>query len=58
MEREGKTLLVMSELYPSQQALDTAQEGMDEAMPETFRSWRILGRARQNTGYSGASPST
>jgi len=39
MEREGKTLLVMSELYPSQQALDTAQEGMDEAMPETFRSW-------------------
>jgi uncharacterized protein YndB with AHSA1/START domain len=35
-EKDGKTLLVMSELYPSKQALDTAIEGMDEAMPETF----------------------
>lgn len=35
-EKEGKTLLVMSELYPSKQALDTALKGMDEAMPETF----------------------
>jgi uncharacterized protein YndB with AHSA1/START domain len=35
-EKDGKTLLVMSELYPSKQALDTAMEGMDEAMPETF----------------------
>jgi uncharacterized protein YndB with AHSA1/START domain len=35
-ERHGKTLLVMRELYPSEQALDTALEGMDEAMPETF----------------------
>ena len=35
-ERNGKTLLVMTELYPSKQALDTALEGMDEAMPETF----------------------
>jgi len=35
-ENEGKTLLVMRELYPSKQALDMAIEGMDEAMPETF----------------------
>jgi uncharacterized protein YndB with AHSA1/START domain len=35
-DKDGKTLLVMHELYPSQQALDTAMEGMDEAMPETF----------------------
>ena len=36
-EKDGKTLLVMSDLYPSKQALETAIEGMDEAMPETFR---------------------
>ncbi len=35
-EKDGKTLLVMRELYPSKQALDIAIEGMDEAMPETF----------------------
>jgi uncharacterized protein YndB with AHSA1/START domain len=35
-EKDGKTLLVMRELYPSKQALDMALEGMDEAMPETF----------------------
>ena len=35
-EQDGKTLLVMSELYPSKQALERAMEGMDEAMPETF----------------------
>jgi len=35
-EKDGETLLVMSELYPSQQALDKAIEGMAEAMPETF----------------------
>ncbi len=36
-EKDGRTLLVMSELYPSKQALENAIEGMDEAMPETFR---------------------
>ena len=36
-EKDGRTLLVMSELYPSKQALDTAIEGMGEAMPETDR---------------------
>jgi len=35
-EQDGRTLLVMRELYPSKQALETAVEGMDEAMPETF----------------------
>ena len=35
-EKDGKTLLVMSELYPSKQALDAAIEGMGDAMPETF----------------------
>ena len=35
-EHDGKTLLVMSERYPSKQALDQAIEGMAEAMPETF----------------------
>ena len=35
-EKDGKTLLVMSELYPSKQALEIAMEGMDEAMPEAF----------------------
>ncbi|MFM0228499.1 SRPBCC family protein [Paraburkholderia dipogonis] len=35
-ERDGKTLLVMHELYPSMEALDVAIEGMDEAMPEIF----------------------
>ena len=35
-DQGGKTLLVMRELYPSKAALDTAIEGMDEAMPESF----------------------
>jgi uncharacterized protein YndB with AHSA1/START domain len=35
-EKDGKTLLVMRELYPSKQALDMAIEGMGEAMPEAF----------------------
>jgi uncharacterized protein YndB with AHSA1/START domain len=36
-EDDGKTLLLMSELYPSKHALDMAIDGMDEAMPETFQ---------------------
>jgi uncharacterized protein YndB with AHSA1/START domain len=34
-ERDGKTLLVMRDLYPSKEALD-AGEGATAAMPETF----------------------
>ena len=35
-ERDGKTLLVMSELYPSKEALDAAGTGAADAMHETF----------------------
>ena len=35
-ERNGKTTLVMSELYPTKEALDAAGTGAQEAMHETF----------------------
>ncbi len=35
-EKDGKTLLVMHELYPSKEALDHAIAGMEGGMPETF----------------------
>ena len=35
-ERDGKTLLIMSELYPTKEALDAAGTGAQEAMNETF----------------------
>jgi uncharacterized protein YndB with AHSA1/START domain len=35
-EKDGKTLLVMHELYPSRKALDNAIAGMEGGMPETF----------------------
>ena len=35
-EREGKTLLVLHELYPSKEALDFAIAGMEGCMPEQF----------------------
>ena len=35
-ERDGKTLLVMSELYPTKEALDAAGIGAQEATHETF----------------------
>jgi len=35
-EKEGQTLLVLHELYPSKEALDEAILGMDEGMPEQF----------------------
>ncbi len=34
--KDGRTLLVLSELYPSKEALDEAPAGMAEAMPEQF----------------------
>jgi uncharacterized protein YndB with AHSA1/START domain len=34
-EKNGKTLLVVHEVYPSKEALD-ANGGMENAMPETF----------------------
>ena len=35
-EKGGQTLLVMSELYPTKEALDAAGTGAQEAMNETF----------------------
>lgn len=35
-ERDGTTLLVLSELYPTKEALDEAGTGAQEAMDETF----------------------
>ena len=35
-EREGKTLVVLTETYPSKEALDAAGTGAQEAMFETF----------------------
>jgi len=35
-ERDGKTLLVLHELYPSKEALDAAIAGMEGGMPESF----------------------
>ena len=45
-EKDGRTLLVMSELYPSKEALDRATEGMGEAMPETFEQLDVFLVAR------------
>ena len=35
-EKGGKTLLVLSELYPSKEAFDASIEGMEGGMPEQF----------------------
>ena len=35
-ERDGKTVLVLHELYPSKEALDGALSGMEGGMPEQF----------------------
>jgi uncharacterized protein YndB with AHSA1/START domain len=35
-EKDGKTLLVLHELYPSKEALDEAVAGMEDGMPEQF----------------------
>src|SRR5919109_3753497 len=35
-EKDGKTLLVLHELYPSKEALDAAGTGAADAMPEQF----------------------
>ena len=38
-EKDGKTLLVMHELYPSKEALDAAGTGAADAMGETSSNW-------------------
>jgi uncharacterized protein YndB with AHSA1/START domain len=35
-EKDGKTLLVLHELYPSKEALDAAGTGAADALAETF----------------------
>ena len=35
-EKDGKTVLVFSELYPTKEAADRACEGMEDGMPEQF----------------------
>lgn len=35
-EKDGKTLLMLSELYPTKEAADSACEGMEDGMPEQF----------------------
>jgi uncharacterized protein YndB with AHSA1/START domain len=35
-EKDGQTLLIMRELYPSKEALDASIAGMEGGMPETF----------------------
>ena len=41
-EKNGQTLLVMSELYPSKEALDAAGTGAADATHETFRQLEEL----------------
>ena len=41
-EKGGKTLLVLSELHPSKEALDAAGTGALDAMPETFEQLDAL----------------
>jgi uncharacterized protein YndB with AHSA1/START domain len=41
-EKDGRTLLIMHELYPSKEALDTAGTGAADAMGETFEQLDAL----------------
>jgi uncharacterized protein YndB with AHSA1/START domain len=41
-EKEGQTLLVLHELYPSKEALDEAIAGMEDGMPEQFEQLDAL----------------
>jgi uncharacterized protein YndB with AHSA1/START domain len=41
-EKGGKTLLVLHELYPSKEALDSVMAGMEAGMPESFEQLEEL----------------
>jgi uncharacterized protein YndB with AHSA1/START domain len=41
-ERDGQTVLVLHELYPSKDALDEAFIGMEDGMPEQFEQLDAL----------------
>jgi uncharacterized protein YndB with AHSA1/START domain len=45
-EAGGKTLLVLHELHPSNEARDAALEGVEGGMPEQFQQLVTLGRER------------
>jgi uncharacterized protein YndB with AHSA1/START domain len=52
-EKDGKTLLVMHEVYPSKQALEGAIAGMEDGMPESFAQ---LDELLVTLGGSGGQP--
>src|ERR1700744_1626973 len=41
-ENDGKTVLVLHEVYPSKEALDASMDGMEGGMPETFAQLQQL----------------
>jgi uncharacterized protein YndB with AHSA1/START domain len=41
-EKDGQTLLVLHELYPTKEALDEAIAGMEDGMPEQFEQLDAL----------------
>ena len=41
-DKGGKTLLVLHELYPSKESLDTVMAGMEAGMPESFEQLEAL----------------
>ena len=52
-EKDGKTVLVFSELYPTKEAADRACEGMEDGMPEQFAQLDelllLLGEGREKS---------
>ena len=52
VEKGGKTLLVMHELYPSKEALDAAGTGAADAMGETFAQLDELLVSLQQSGFN------
>lgn len=52
-EKDGKTLLVLRERYPSKEALDASYEGMEGGMPEQFEQ---LDELLVTLGTSSRSP--
>jgi uncharacterized protein YndB with AHSA1/START domain len=52
-ERDGKTLFVLHELYPSKEALDAVMAGMEDGMAETFEQLdELLVTLRASAGRS------
>jgi uncharacterized protein YndB with AHSA1/START domain len=52
-EKDGKTLLVLHELYPSKEALDAAITGMEGGCPRRSRNWTSFSSpwARSRDGH-------